>query len=65
MSDLRGRNLIWVCRRGVSVSDLCRRSCMGVCKGSVCVSDLCTRRVSRKHVMSEYPTRVSSKSVPQ
>ena len=43
--------------------DLCRRSYIGVCRGGVCVSDLCPRRVSRKHVMSECPTRVSSKSV--
>ena len=78
-SDLCRRSYIGVCRGGVCESDLCRRSFIGVCRGcvcdlwrrsyigvcrgGVCESGLCPRRVSRKHVMSECPTRVSSKSV--
>ena len=47
------------------MSDLCRCSYFGVCRGAVCVRDLCPGRVSRKRGMSECPTRVSSRSVPQ
>ena len=62
---INGRRVyIGVCRRGACVIDLWRRSYSGVCRGSVSVNDL-WRRSYIGIVMSECPTRASSKSVLQ